>query len=342
MRYLGGKSRIAPAIHELIRAKAPTADCVTDLFAGSLAFSSYMKQAGFAVTTNDILFFSYALSRGSVALNTRPDFAALEAHIGREPLQYLMQAQIPSPDPSDFVRLNYSPDSVPARMYLTTSNAARIDFCRRSLNSWRTTQLLTDDGYFYLLACVIAALPFVSNTTGTYSSFLKYWDSRALKDLPLQETALFDNARTNTALNMDAHLALGSLTGQVLYLDPPYNARQYLPNYHVLETVARYDNPPVRGVTGQRPGKDIRSPFCSKSTALPALVDLLAAANFEHIVLSYNTEGVISPDELEQTLRAAGCKGSFHKQVIPYRRYKSKVPNSTPGLSELVYYIRKF
>jgi adenine-specific DNA-methyltransferase len=341
VRYLGGKSLLAPAIYELTQQVAPRADAVTDLFTGSGALSDYFKRRGFQVTTNDLLYFSYAISRGSLALNKAPTFDLLRLHLGEDPRHYLGACPLPDPDASQFLRLNYSPDSTPARQYLTRDNALRIDRARQQIEAWRTGCLLDDDEYFHLLAGVVAGVPSVSNITGTYGSYLKYWDKRALNDFRIPELEVFDNGRDNQSYNLDAITLLGRVSGQVLYLDPPYNERQYLPNYHVLETVARYDSPAVRGVTGQRPVGSGKSDFCSRKTALAALEDVISTAQFEHIILSYNNEGVISTNDLRDMLARYAAPGSFRLTTVPYRRYKNKIPNHAPGLAEQLYYIRK-
>ncbi len=341
MRYLGGKSRLAPAIFNLARQVAPTADSLTDLFAGSGALSYYFKQQGFAVTTNDLLFFSYAMSHGTLAINKLPQFRRLRALLGQDPREYLNSCQLPKLDTSQVIRLTYSPDSSPERRYLTRDNALRIDFARQQIEAWKREGLVSSDEYFHLLAAIVLGVPPVSNITGTYGAFLKYWDKRALNPYTVAEVGVFDNGKKNRSYNLDALALLGRISGQVLYLDPPYNERQYLPNYHVLETVARYDYPTVTGVTGQRPVGTGKSAFCSKKTALGTLEEVVVAAQFEHIILSYNNEGVVSTDELTEMLRAHAAPGSYRLTTIPYRRYKNKIPNHADGLVEQLHYIRK-
>lgn len=310
MRYLGGKSRLAPAIYDFTRQVAPTVDTLTDLFVGSGALSSYFKERGFKVVVNDLLFFSYAMARGSLVINRKPSFRKLHKYLGQDPMQFLNTCTLPAPDSSQSIRLSYSPDSTPARKYLTRQNALRIDFARQQIEEWKSEGFLTVDEYFYLLAAIIAGVPFVSNITGTYGAFLKYWDQRALNPYAVTPMDVLNNGQRNRAYNMDGLALLGRISGQLLYLDPPYNERQYLPNYHVLETVARYDNPVVAGTTGQRLVGTSKSDFCSKKTALRALEDVIAAAQFEHIVLSYNNEGIIATDELSPMLRRYAVPGS--------------------------------
>jgi adenine-specific DNA-methyltransferase len=341
MRYLGGKSRLAPAIYDLTRAVAPNADSITDLFTGSGALSDYFKSKGFEVTTNDLLYFSFAVSRGTLAINKPQNFKALRSYLGCDPFEYLNSIALPAPDASQSIRLAYSPDSDPERRYLTRDNALRIDFARQQIDQWKSAKLIDTDGYYYLLAGIISGVPSVSNITGTYGAFLKYWDKRALNPYQVAPVEVLNNGKKNKSFNLDALSLLGKVSGQVLYLDPPYNERQYLPNYHVLETVALYDNPVVKGVTGQRPVGSGKSELCSKKTALSALEEIIAAAQFEHIILSYNNEGVIPTPDLTAMLRRHAAPRSYKLHEIPYRRYKNKIPNHAEGLVEQLHYIRK-
>lgn len=341
MRYLGGKSRLTESIYDLVCSVAPNTSSITDLFAGSGAVSDYFKRRGFAVTTNDLLFFSYATSRGTLAMNHKPPFSAVASLLGKDPIAHLNTGPLPPKDATQSIRLTYSPDSSPARMYLTSDNALRIDHARQQIDAWRDDDLLDDDEYFYILAAIISGVPYVSNITGTYGAFLKYWDKRAQNPYRLIEAAISNNRQTNHSYNTDAATLLTTVSGEVLYLDPPYNERQYLPNYHVLETVARYDSPKVSGVTGQRPAGSGKSEFCSKKTALNALEGVIVAAQFKHIILSYNNEGVIPTEALQEMLNRHAVPGTYELRTIPYRRYKNKIPNHTDGLEEQLYYIRK-
>ena len=94
--------------------------------------------------------------------------------------------------------------------------------------------------------------------------------------------------------------------GDVLYLDPPYNARQYCSNYHVLETIARYDNLELSGVTGLRDSSSQKSKFCSKRTVVETFEDLIKNAQFKYIFLSYNNEGLMSLDTIKEIMSSHG------------------------------------
>jgi len=133
--------------------------------------------------------------------------------------------------------------------------------------------------------------------------------------------AIVPSKHKHIVANEDA-LAFAEKTKQVtlLYLDPPYNARQYAPNYHILETIARADSPPLRGVSGLRDYAEQKSEFCSRKTALRALSQIIEAADYQHLVLSYNEDGIMPDDEIMRLLKRHGKVAVMEKD---YARYKS-------------------
>jgi adenine-specific DNA-methyltransferase len=108
--------------------------------------------------------------------------------------------------------------------------------------------------------------------------------------------------------------------GDVLYLDPPYNARQYCSNYHVLETIAIYDNPILNGKTGLRNSENQKSEFCSSRTVEKAFDDLIANSKFKYIFLSYNNEGLMSLDTIKNIMSKYGEYSYYTKS---YKRFKA-------------------
>ena len=124
-------------------------------------------------------------------------------------------------------------------------------------------------------------------------------------------------------------------------MDPPYNSRQYLPNYHLLETIAKYDDPVIKGKTGIREYKNQKSEFYNKSFAEDALESLIENAKFKYIVLSYNSEGIIPEAKLERLMRKYS-KNVFNKYKINYRRYKKdRKTSDKEKLYELIHIIDK-
>lgn len=106
----------------------------------------------------------------------------------------------------------------------------------------------------------------------------------------------------------------------IVYADPPYTKRQYAAYYHILETVARWDNPPLSGSTGLRPWQERSSDWCYRTRAGRALSDLVAQTRCRHFFLSYSTDGHIKHDAI---LRILGRHGRVRTFEISHRRYKS-------------------
>jgi len=225
-------------------------------------------------------------------------------------------------------------------MYLTEDNANRVDYIRQKVNEWRDTKVIDDDEYFYLLAMLIEAVPYVSNITGTYGAYLKHWDKRAHKSLELKYFDVVDNGFVNHSYNEDSNQLVEIVTGDLLYIDPPYNARQYEPNYHLLETIAAYDNPKIYGVTGMRPYLHRKSMYCLKNKAHVALRDLVEKAKFQHIVMSYSSDGIMSEETIENVFKSVGKSETFKLSKMPYRKYKSKI-NTHTELYEYLFYVEK-
>jgi adenine-specific DNA-methyltransferase len=226
-------------------------------------------------------------------------------------------------------------------MYVTDENALRIDYARNTINDWYEKKNISDDEYYYLVASVVEGIPFVSNIHGTYGAFGKSWDKRSHKVFELVHLPVTTNGKKNKCYNEDGVALLKRISGDILYIDPPYNGRQYLPNYHVLETAAKYDFPALSGITGQRPYENNKSDFCLKPKVLIAFDQLIANAQFKHIILSYNTEGLMSVEDIETIMKAHGDPSTFEITKIPYRRFKSRATKFDGDLSELLIYIEK-
>lgn len=340
MRFIGGKRIILTKILEIIKSHNGQIKSVSDLFSGSGVVSKGLKSQGYSVVSNDILFFSYVLLRGTLPINQKPKFSKL-TNIINDPIDFLNLLDSDSDldfSVNHFIYENYSPIS--GRLYFSESNALKIDRIRSIIEFWKDNDLLTEDEFFYLLATLIEATPFVSNTTGTYGAYLKHWDPRALKPIVLKEPALIHNNQPMIIYNDDAKKVAAEIIVDLAYYDPPYNARQYLPNYHILETIARWDSPIISGKTGLRPYEHEKSNFCIKSKVFYEMEEMIRNTNANQILLSYNTEGLLHEEEICEILLKYGNKKTLDVMKIQYPRYKSSKTKSDNGLKELLFYIQ--
>ena len=226
-------------------------------------------------------------------------------------------------------------------MYLTSENALRIDFIRNKIEEWRNKELINKNEYYYLLAALIEGVPFVSNITGTYGAYLKQWDKRAFKKFEMIRLNIIDNNVKNQCYNKNSNDLIQKISGDILYLDPPYNERQYLPNYHLLETIARYDNPEIKGKTGIRVYNSEKSNYCIKNKVYSEMEELIKNAKFKHIIVSYNQDGLLSKNDIETILKKYGNKETYKLYEIPYKQYQNKLTKKLDIHYEYLFYISK-
>lgn len=336
MRYIGGKSQMTKHIMEVIQQHTHNVESVTDIFSGSGIVAHTLKVAGYKTIANDLLYFSFVLNKGILCNNeTTPHIKELLSYLNNLPADKAAPC-----NPVNFIAFNYTPNDHTQRMYLQQQNALKIDVIRQEIE--RIKGDLTENEYFYLLASLISAVPYVSNITGTYAAYLKYWDKRTYKPLILEELPVVTSPRECEVYNEDALELIQHIQTDMVYLDPPYNTREYLPNYHLLETIARYDYPEIKGVTGMRATNQAKSDFCKKAKVYEAFKNILTNAKCKYILLSYNNEGLLPTEEIVLLMQDCGVKETFHLFEYDYRRYKSKIPNNADGLKEQLYFIQKY
>lgn len=337
MRYIGGKSLMLDNILSVIKNNTEDVHVITDLFSGTGVVAQNLKAQGYAVNSNDILYFSYVINKGILEMNEpiSNDLRDIIVHLNSLSIENSPWFDIESA----FIYQNYSLHDGCTRMYFQCDNAIKIDLVRQEIE--RQREHISEIEYFYLLSLLIKAVPYVSNITGTYGAYLKYWDKRTYNRLSLEEIKIEHSEVQCHCYNMDSMEMARQIESDLVYMDPPYNSRQYLPNYHVLETIAKYDYPVIKGVTGQREDPEKISDYCKKRKAKEAFRNLLNTLNCKYLLLSYNNEGLLTTDEMITLFQEAGKANTFHLFEFDYRRYKNKIPNNARGLKEQLYFIEK-
>ncbi len=343
MRFIGGKTELLSNIEQVINENIDTKEVNSfcDIFSGTSCVGRYFKNR-YEIYSNDLMFFSYVLQMATIKNNENPKFSKLSKIGINDVFEYLENENIDGIDKSRcFIYNNYSPNENCERMYLSNKNALRIDFIRCKIEDWKNDNLIDENEYFYLLACLIEGVPYISNISGTYGAYLKHWDKRTYNDFKMVKLDVENNNKNNKCYNKDANILIKEIEGDILYLDPPYNSRQYVPNYHLLETIAKYDNPEIYGKTGLRPYNDSKSKYCYKKDVKKVFEDLIKNSKFKHIIMSYSTDGIMSIEEIESILKDNCNADTYKLYKIPYRKYVSKHEQESLELSELIFYISK-
>ena len=310
MNYIGSKYSLLDFLETTIETVTGYKDgddyVFADLFAGTGIVGQTYKAKGCTVISNDIQYYSYVLNKHYIENIPELDTSLLET------LNNLPPAQ-------GFIYKNYCEGSGCGRNYFTNENGMKCDAIRIELEKLHTSGQIDDSLYFYYLASLVNSIDKYANTASVYGAFLKHIKKSAQKEFQLELLPVIPG-KVGKVYNEDINALAKKISGDVLYLDPPYNARQYCSNYHVLETIARYDNPVLNGVTGLRDSSDQKSRFCSKRTVAEAFDELIQNAKFKYIFLSYNNEGLMSLDTIKEIMSRYGEYSSFTKE---YRRFKA-------------------
>jgi adenine-specific DNA-methyltransferase len=302
IKYLGSKRRLVPALGDLCeRAGARTA---LDLFTGTTRVAQEFKRRGARVWAVDSARYSEALARCYVATDASAvDEAALAAALAR-------LGALPGRD--GYVTETFCHRS----RYLQPHNGRRIDAIRDAL----ATEYADSPLYPILLTSLLEAADRVDSTTGVQMAYLKEWAPRSCQALRLRLPELL--AGSGHAVSGDA-LTLAATLPEVdfAYLDPPYNHHRYFTNYHVWETLVRWDAPAHYGVACKRLDArepHTRSPFNARATMAPALAELMRNLRARLTIVSISDESWLSLEGLLEMCRERG-----HAEVLTFdsRRY---------------------
>lgn len=341
LRYIGSKSNLLSEIRSAVSEFSPDGISFCDLFAGTGVVGREFKKSH-QLVCNDILYFSYVMNAAYNGLSEAPRLETLRKNLGSDPIEFLNSLNVESDEISDldFMTMSYSPAGPEKRQYLSTENALHIDRIRQFISQWHENGLINEGEFHYLLATVLESVPSFSNTTGTYGAYLKDWDKRALKPFRMEPIVITETKFINQIYNTDANSLIRNISGDVLYLDTPYNGRQYSSNYHLLESLARYDYPELRGKTGTRVDNIGSSNYCKKAMVFNSFDELLSNADFGTVLMSYSSDGLLDEAQLTELMTKHGKPGTlvFHK--IPYRRYK-RTSNDDRNVTEYLIGVKK-
>ncbi|MBF0785263.1 modification methylase [Muribacter muris] len=310
MNYIGSKNKLSQFIISTIKDTVGNFDnkVFCELFAGTGIIGSSLKTQVKKIISNDIEYYSYILNRNYIGNNKIIDYFDLFDFIESNKSNLN----------THFIFNQYSENGIAKRLYFSESNGRKIDQIRSNIKMLYLNKDISDDIYYFCLASLLESADKHANTASVYGAYLKSLKHTAKKDLVLQP-AKFDESLCETEIyNQDSNQLIKSIEGDILYLDPPYNTRQYGANYHLLNTIAKYDYFEPIGKTGLR--NYTRSRFCQKNEAYLAFKELIENANFKYIFISYNNEGILSLNEIREICSLYG-RYDFVEQE--YQRFKA-------------------
>lgn len=337
MNYIGSKYSLCEFIKETIQTVLIENNdrrgwdklVFGDIFAGTGVVGSNFKKLGCKIISNDIQYYSYCLIKALIENNEKIEFKGLEKEYPKlkeieDKIDYVIDILGSLVGETGFVYKNYCLGGTKGqefeRIFFSDENGLKCDSIRKKIEFWKEKNFINEREYFYLIAILLEGIDSVANTASVYGAFLKSLKRSALKPLALKKLNVNFNNKINEVYNKDVNDLILNIKGDILYLDPPYNQRQYSSNYHVLETISRYDNPILKGKTGLRDYSQQKSRYCSKITAVSAFENLIENANFKYIFLSYNCEGIIPIEKIKEIMSRYGRYSIYQKE---YRRFKA-------------------
>jgi adenine-specific DNA-methyltransferase len=303
IKYLGSKRTLLPVILDAVRS-IPNARTVADLFSGTSRVGHALKREGFRVLANDHNAYAATLARcyvqadlgdvGPSAERLIAEFNSLPGSAGYFTETFCVRSRFFQP-----------------------RNGERIDAIRDAI----ARKSLDPELEAVVLVSLMEAADRVDSTTGLQMAYLKEWAPRAHQALELRLPAVLPRAAhgKGAAHQLDALDAASRLHADVAYIDPPYNQHSFLGNYHVWESLVRWDKPEVYGVACKR--LDVRerqSVFNSRRRFAEAFAGLLDALTAPVWIVSFSNEGFLGREDLENLLSSYG---SFTIVETDYKRY---------------------
>jgi len=356
-RYIGSKLRILDTVISKMQSLVTSGDTITDLMCGTATVSIELRRKNFRVIANDLMTYSYHHAVTGLKLSEEPSFIGAQEFIS-EILRDNKSCQF---DDSGYGRMlsalsdvdaikgyfwnEFSSDGVPRnterpRNYFSPNNAEKIDGIRQSISYLYKSRKITEEEYSLLQHDLIMAANDIANIAGTYGHYLANLGGRAKDDLSLKKSQLFlkNDKDDHTVLRGYAEDVSGDISCDLCYIDPPYMKRQYAANYHILETLARGDEPEAIGVSGLRPWRDQYSNFCTKTKIRDSFKKIFSDMNCPQFLISYSEDGLLTVEDFEKLLKPFG---TLTIDEFSHKRFKSNKSQLKSSLTEYLIHIEK-
>ncbi|MGN0508939.1 MAG: Dam family site-specific DNA-(adenine-N6)-methyltransferase [Ruminococcus sp.] len=268
-RYLGNKYKLLSFITETVSRECSGINTVADIFAGTGSVSSAFADK--KITTNDLLYFNHVCH---VAW-----FGA--EHFNEEKIKNLiLYYNAIEPQEDNYMSINF------ADTFFSLQDCRKIGFIREDIEIKYRDGLINTRERAILITSLLYAMDKIANTCGHYDAYIKGGEFTRHIELSLP-LASNNNNENNQCYNEDANELVKRIEADLVYIDPPYNSRQYCDAYHLLENVARWEKPEVKGVALKMDRSHLKSDYCT-SSATKAFEDLVSHIKARYILLSYN------------------------------------------------------
>jgi len=330
LNYIGSKQTLCPILTDIISAEIPDLKSLNflDMFAGTGSVGFRFQDITNICSANDLEYYSFIINSALLkcAYSTK--------------LQDIIDHFNTLNGVDGLIYTNYAENDNCERMFFTVENARKCDAIRVHIEDLKTANIIEENEYYFLLGSLIVSIDKVANTSCVYGAYLKEYKKSALKTMivvPIHKKMDINNS--NQIFNITAEeLSQKDIYYDVVYMDPPYNQRQYSANYCPLNYIAHYsENIVLKGKTGTIDGYN-KSNFCSKPKVFNSFKTILDNIKCKYIFISYNNEGLLKYDEL---IELFGSYGELKLYKIQYKKFKAQKTVSGDIVYEYLWFINK-
>jgi adenine-specific DNA-methyltransferase len=314
MRYLGSKTSLLENIYNLASEYTDNG-IFCDPFGGIGTVGRFMKKHGYQVISGDVLYFAHCFQTALIENNAPLEFTKLKTELLLSSVNEIEQYLNCVSEKDGWLINEYSIK----RQYFTLENAKRIQGCINSIQYWKKHNLLQESEYKILMASLIQSFDKVANTAGTYYAYLKKYYRKAENAFVFEFIQPTIGVEKCKSFHLEASQLVDSCNCDILYLDPPYNERDYGRYYHLPENISKGIEPIPKGKSGIYVEDLITSSYNKKSNATKSFEELIKKSKASCIIFHYTDDGLIRIEDAVGILGEMGTVEEFYFDCKGYQ-----------------------
>ncbi len=321
-RYLGNKYKLLPFIKNVVNTECENVHSIADIFAGTGAVcSAFTKKQ---IITNDLLYSNYICNLA---------WFGKERYRSDIIVDHIMAYNALLIDDDNYMTENFSDT------FFSRADCAKIGYIRENIERIFADGLIQERERAILITSLLYAMDKIANTCGHYDAYIRNNVYKKSLELCVPE-ASNENHSGNVSYNMDANALVRTIAADLVYIDPPYNSRQYSDAYHVLENVAMWEKPAVYGIARKMDRSKIKSAYCTKN-ATPTFEQLIKDIKSKYILFSYNnmaskgndrSNAKIADEDIVRVLENKGQLQVFTEHYKAFTAGKSHIQENAERL----------
>ncbi len=330
-RYLGNKYKLLPFITKVVEEECDNVNTVADIFAGTGAVASAFTDK--KLITNDIMYSNYICH---VA------WFSSEEYSEEKIINLITEYNNMIVEQDNYMSENF------ADTYFSLEDCRKIGFIREDVEERFRRGELNARERALVITSLLYAMDKIANTCGHYDAYRQgaEFEKHLELSVPQPDKNLNEN---NVCYNMDTNELVSDIEADLVYIDPPYNSRQYCDAYHLLENVARWNKPEVFGVARKMDRTSLKSDYCTQK-ATEAFEKLINSVQAKYIILSYNnmaekgndrSNAKISDENIMRILQKKGTVKVFAEDYKAFSTGKSDIKENQERLFLCTCYVNE-